>query len=167
MASELEYNPETSLTFPPPDPYHPPTVNPGPLLPLETPPPLSRADLPALPSPPRKPLLDQWYTLSTHLVPAAYPRTSPYVAIPKLPQWTPNKDEFKAAVRETAGDVLSIKGKQWEGAFDRLPRNAKPLWSCVNRYVRRDLRADGDRGVRTSITLLFAHANGFPKEVRQ
>jgi len=35
----------------------------------------------------------------------------------------------------------------------------KILWNCINRYVKRD-------GVgKTGVTLFFAHANGFPKEV--
>ena len=35
------------------------------------------------------------------------------------------------------------------------------LWNCVNRYVKKDL----DSSKKTGLTLFFAHANGFPKEV--
>ena len=35
------------------------------------------------------------------------------------------------------------------------------LWNCVNRYVKKDL----DLSNKTGVTLFFAHANGFPKEV--
>jgi hypothetical protein len=37
----------------------------------------------------------------------------------------------------------------------------KVLWNCINRYVRNDLSPSN----RTGLTLFFAHANGFPKEV--
>ncbi|KIN97917.1 hypothetical protein M404DRAFT_867768 [Pisolithus tinctorius Marx 270] len=37
----------------------------------------------------------------------------------------------------------------------------KPLWNCVNRYVRTCRRGT----VNTGLTLFLAHANGFPKEI--
>ena len=37
------------------------------------------------------------------------------------------------------------------------------LWNCVNRYVKSDLESGKSR--KAGITLFFAHANGFPKEV--
>jgi hypothetical protein len=36
------------------------------------------------------------------------------------------------------------------------------LWNCLNRYVRQGL----DESSSTGVTLFFAHATGFPKEVR-
>ncbi|KAI0752708.1 alpha/beta-hydrolase [Daedaleopsis nitida] len=144
-------------TFPPPEPFDLPTCNPLPLLPLETPP--AHNNPPALPSPPRQSLLDEWYTLSTHIVPAAYPRTTPFVPIPALPQWTPNKDEFKASVAQTVGALLATKEDQWRGKLDNLSRNRKPMWNCVNRYVRKGTNT------RMGVTLFMSHANGFPKEI--
>jgi hypothetical protein len=38
-------------------------------------------------------------------------------------------------------------------------RSEKLLWNSINRYVKRV--QDGRKG----LTLFFAHANGFPKEV--
>ena len=35
------------------------------------------------------------------------------------------------------------------------------LWNCVNRYVKQGLNVSN----KTGVTLFFAHANGFPKEV--
>lgn len=37
----------------------------------------------------------------------------------------------------------------------------KVLWNCVNRYARNGLTSKN----RTGLTLFFAHANGFPKEI--
>ncbi len=150
----------SNLTYPPPEPYTLPTCHPRPLKPLETPP----RDLkpPQIPVPPRKSLLDDWYNLSTHIVPAAYPRTTPFIPLPPLPQWIPNKDEFKAAVRRTVDELNAAKVAQWNGELDHLGPNRKPMWHCINRYVRKGFRADG---ARKGVTLFMAHANGFPKEV--
>ena len=148
-----------ALTFPPPPHLDLPSCNPRALAPFDTP--TKTTALSALPSLLRKSLLEEWYTLSTHLVPAAYPRETPYLPVPALPRWTPNKDEFRAAVRKTVGDILSTKERQWKGDFDSLPPNDRPLWNCVNRYVRKGLKGTGN-----GTTLFLSHPNGFPKEVR-
>ena len=149
---------QKALTFPPPPHFDLPTCNPSPLAPFDTP--TKATTLPAVPSPPRTSLLDEWYTLSTHLVPAAYPRVTPFLPLPALPKWTPNKDEFRAAVRKTVGEVLSTKEGQWKGVWDSLPPNDRPLWNCVNRYVQKGLKGRGN-----GTTLFLSHPNGFPKEV--
>ena len=65
-------------------------------------------------------------------------------------------------MQKTAEDMVSVRYKQWNGEM-KEPASRKPLWVCLNRYRRRDLsREDEVQGV----TLLFAHANGFPREVR-
>ena len=100
--------------------------------------------------------------LSTHLIPGALPRTTPDIPPVTLPAWTADKEKWKAAVQKTAEDMVSVRYKQWSGEM-KEPGSRKPLWVCLNRYKRRDLsREDEARGT----TLLFAHANGFPKEVR-
>ncbi|KAI0372477.1 alpha/beta-hydrolase [Pilatotrama ljubarskyi] len=149
-----------SPTFPPPEPYELPTCNPRNLVPLEAPEP---SGAPALPLPPRSSLLDPWFTLTTHLIPAASPRTTPNIPLPPLPKWSANKDEFKASVARTAQEVLSIKEKQWRGELDHLPLGRKPMWNCINRYVRKRDTKNG--GLARGVTLFFAHANGFPKEI--
>ncbi|KAJ2981692.1 hypothetical protein NUW54_g10837 [Trametes sanguinea] len=148
----------SSPTFPPPEPYELPTSYPRELVPIEEP---IVSDLPTLPSPPRKSLLDQWFTASTHVIPVANPRTTPDIPLPTLPKWTANKEEFKASVSKTTDELLLIKEKQWRGELDHLPRGRKPMWNCINRYVRNSSGLAVDNG----ITLFFAHANGFPKEV--
>ncbi|KAI1787261.1 alpha/beta-hydrolase [Ganoderma leucocontextum] len=156
LETHPSFNPN-ALTFPPPPHFDLPSCSPGPLPPFDTP--TKTTTLPALPSPPRASLLDEWYTLSTHLVPAAHPRVTPYVPHPALPKWTPNKDEFRAAVRKTVSDVLSTKERQWKGGLDSLPPNDRPLWNCINRYVRKGLKGTGN-----GTTLFLLHPNGFPKE---
>ncbi|KAJ3012757.1 hypothetical protein NUW54_g1777 [Trametes sanguinea] len=148
----------SSPTFPPPEPYELPLSYPRELVPIEEP---IVSDLPTLPSPPRKSLLDQRFTASTHVIPVANPRTTPDIPLPTLPKWTANKEEFKASVAKTTDELLSIKEKQWRGELDHLPRGRKPMWNCINRYVRNSSGLAVDNG----ITLFFAHANGFPKEI--
>lgn len=48
-----------------------------------------------------------------------------------------------------------MRGSTWTDGYPRV------LWNCVNRYVRNDLKACNSTG----LTLFFAHANGFPKEM--
>ena len=148
-----------ALTFPPPEPRDFPTCNPQSLLPLQ-PPPLCIYP-PTLPSPPRASLLDTRFALTTHIVPAAFPRTTPIVPLPDLPQWSSDKNAFKASVKRTTDSTLSTKERQWRGELDRLARDERSWWNCVNRYVRKELREAPGGG----ITLFCAHANGFTKEV--
>ncbi|KAI0705335.1 alpha/beta-hydrolase [Earliella scabrosa] len=151
-----------ALTFPPPEPLPLPTCNPKPLAALERPSTPGTSTLPSLPCPPRKSLLDKWYTLSTHLVPAALPRTTPFVPLPPLPQWSSNKQEFKASVARTVEALVAAKESLWEGRLSHMPPNRKPMWTCVNRYVRQNLHGSGDS---KGVTLFLCHANGFTKEI--
>ncbi|KAI0649944.1 Alpha/Beta hydrolase protein [Trametes meyenii] len=147
-------------TFPPPEPFEFETVHPKDLGPLEDP---EASTPPELPSPPRKSLLDPWFTLSTHFIPSASPRTTPNVPLPPLPKWTASKDEYKASVKKTAEEVTSAKEKQRRGELDHLPRGRKPFWNCINRYVKKRSAGEGD--LANGVTLFFGHANGFPKEI--
>ncbi|KAI0672322.1 Alpha/Beta hydrolase protein [Trametes maxima] len=148
-------------TFPPPEPFELATVHPKKLGPFEDP---VVSTPPELPSPPRKSLLDPWFTLSTHLVPAASPRATPDVPLPPLPTWSASKAEYKASVKRTTEAVVSAKEKQWRGELDHLPLGrTKPFWNCINRYVKKQPAGEAD--LANGITLFFAHANGFPKEI--
>ncbi|PCH38438.1 hypothetical protein WOLCODRAFT_130894 [Wolfiporia cocos MD-104 SS10] len=109
-----------------------------------------------LPSPPRS-FLDKEFVLTTHLIPAAVPRTIPDVPLPVQPAWTPDKEQWKAAVSEMSDGMVAMRYKQWNGELI-LPPSRKQLWACLNRYVRKDNNGNG-------VTLFFAHANGFPKEI--
>jgi hypothetical protein len=113
---------------------------------------------PVLPSPPRKPAFDAPFTLTTHLFPATYLRTTKLIPLPKLP--VPAVGATKEERRRVlAGSALQLL--DWGN--DTAVTDGYPLvlWNCVNRYVKKDL----DLANKTGVTLFFAHANGFPKEV--
>ncbi|KAL4250991.1 AB hydrolase superfamily protein [Abortiporus biennis] len=131
---------------------------PRPVIPLQIP--SSPNILPNLPSKPRKSLLYPAWTLTTHLVPAAYPRTTPYVSPHKPPLFTNDREARKAAISTVADNIIGLKDKQTRGELDSTPDRSL-LWNCVNRYVK---RADQPRE-KKGLTLFFAHANGFPKEL--
>ena len=67
-----------------------------------------------------------------------------------------SKEERAARVKEYYHDLRVERGAM---VTDGHP---KVLWNCINRYVRNNLSSSN----RTGLTLFFAHANGFPKEVR-
>ncbi|TFY55643.1 hypothetical protein EVJ58_g8117 [Rhodofomes roseus] len=124
------------------------------LLPLEAIP--DDSNLPSLPSPPRK-FSDPSYTLTTHLVPVALPRSTPEVPLPA----TSARVATDAGAVSLAKELIAIRDSYWDGELN-LPNSTKPLWACVNRYVRRDINnVDGGKGV----TLVLAHANGYHKEI--
>lgn len=139
-----------------------------PLAPL-TPRPLPRLIAPVLPAhlptPPTSrvahPAIADQYVLSTHIIPAALPRLAADVPIPSPPAFSPDKQKWNAAVDAKRDEILDLKVKHWNGELGG--GGTTQFWQCLDRYVRKDaaLRADG-----SGLTLLFTHANGFPKEVR-
>ena len=114
------------------------------------------------PVPPRS-FLDSAFLLSTHLVPAALPRSTPDISPPRVPPTSADKGKADAAALEEANAIVAMRYKQWDGKLNR-PGSIKPLWVCLNRYLRREaMTSDTSRGV----TLLLLPANGFPKEVHE
>ena len=134
------------------------SINPRPFIPLQRPPELSF--LPSLPSPPRQPIFSNLYTLSTHIIPAAYPRVSLDVPQPEQSPITAgiNQSERKKINSEKTLEILAAKQRQ--SIAEPTEGSKKPLWNCINRYVNRDLEG------RQGLTLFLVHANGFPKEAR-
>jgi hypothetical protein len=125
---------------------------PGPLLPLQSPPEPLR--YPALPCPSRHHHFTSSYTVTTHLIPAAFPR-SPFVPLPALPVHE-TKDERAARIQRSTGELLSLQAQHVSG---QSGRQQTVLWSALNRYVRKSI------GGTTGLTLLLLHANGLHKEV--
>lgn len=124
-----------------------------PLLPLRSPPePLSR---PPLPCPSRDHRFASEYTVTTHLIPAAFPRSSPFVPVPvlKLPGHE-SRDERGARI-ELYKDELVLH--QAQHGPDHSGTQSMVLWNALNRYVRK-----GNGG---GLTLVLLHANGLHKEV--
>ncbi|KAG7095897.1 hypothetical protein E1B28_006584 [Marasmius oreades] len=128
--------------------------------------------LPELPSGQRQPI---WhndpripYTLTTHIVPAAYWREDPDVDLPSTVQEGGNlsKEERQRSARDGEARLLEIRRELEAEAVSRTkegkPRRGQQrvLWLCFNRYVRiPNIQAKKD-----DLTLFFAHANGFNKE---
>lgn len=131
------------------------------LPPLETPPKPERLPLPPTPSLPVDPAISKHFHVSTHLVPAAYPRLTPYVPPVPLPKFSKDKEQYKAAVEETLNEIVGWRLKQWSGELDHMPPNRNLLWNCIKRFVRKG----PSRGSGNPVTLFVAHSNGFPKEV--
>ena len=111
---------------------------------------------PILPSPPRKPAFDAPFTLTTHLFPASYLRTTRPIPLPKLPDAGATKEERRRMLSESSLQLLD-----WGNDTSATDGYPLVLWNCVNRYVKKGL----DLSNKTGMTLFFAHANGFPKEV--
>jgi len=144
--------------------------------PRDVPPSVYRdAVLPGLPTPQRKGTIDEWFTLSTHIVPAAFPRSGPDVPYPEgcdadglvVPRVEGGPAAAKEARIETAvkarNALYGITKKHWLGELPGY--SEKPLWVCVNRFVRKvPVSEDQERG-RKRVTLLLAHGNGLGKEV--
>ena len=123
------------------------------VLPVYPPPePLSR---PELPSPAREPEFNSTWTLTTHLIPACYLRTTRFTPEPEIPPPTVPKDERKRLLVKARLELDELRTSKVTDGYPRV------LWNCVNRYVRKDLDAHN----RTGLTLSFQHANGFAKEV--
>jgi hypothetical protein len=128
---------------------------PAPLLPLRSPPePLLN---PPLPCPPRHYRFTSSYTVTTHLIPAAFPRSSPFVPLPAFPTHDETKDERAARIQRFTGELLSLQAQHVPG---QSGTQQTVLWSVLNRYVRKSI------GGASGSTLLLLHANGLHKEVR-
>lgn len=68
-------------------------------------------------------------------------------------------------MEEVVQTIIEAREKQWNGELGGAPSRTQ-LWCCVNRYVRRDVKPNNKGTARGKpLTLFFAHANGFPKEV--
>lgn len=137
-----------------PRPGQPPRAHeqvlPVPLFPLRLPPEPLR--YPALPCPPRDHRFSTSHNITTHIIPAAFPRSSPSVALPAFPGHE-IKEERVARIQRYTSELMS----QARHALDSSGTQPTVLWSVLNRYVRKD---NGG-----GLTLLVLHANGLHKEV--
>lgn len=133
------------------------TVNPKPFLPFRTRYGSEELEAPPLPSPRNEPFNDN-YIVSTHLVPAGCPRLTPDIPLPVVPKFKTNTAERKRDIQQLFTEIIERQERFVRGELGG-ERSEKPLWNCVNRYVKRV--QDGRKG----LTLFLAHANGFPKEI--
>lgn len=139
-----------------PRPRQPPRaderVKPNLLFPLQEPP--QSLEYPALPCPPRGHHFTSAYTVTTHLIPAAFPRVTPFVPLLPVPEHE-SRDERSARVERYTSEFLALRTQY---APDTPESQPTVLWTALNRYVRTDT------GSGTGLTLLLLHANGLHKE---
>jgi hypothetical protein len=125
--------------------------------PLHTPPHILK--LPVLPCQPGPEPFAHGFTRSTHLVQAAYPRTTARVPCP--PEIFAQGAERSKAARDTQEEVVRNAAEYFESPPADAERDRTVLWNCVNRYVKQSSTV----GAKERVTLFLAHANGMPKEV--
>ena len=112
------------------------------------------------------------YDLSTHILTAAYPRSTPYVPESSLNTSRETTLESKVPRREqfnkAATNLIIQSNRIAEGSFHAGTSDAsgRLLWSVANRYLRKGVQGRELTGGKKRITLVFFHATGFPKEVR-
>lgn len=139
------------------------SINPRPLHPLRPPP--TNPRIPTLPAHIenfRRDALNllPGFVLSTHVFPAAAPRTK------CGPEHTPNfSKEREKRIKEASVTAkrLSRLRCDWLPAVYEYKAGEEPLWLSVNRFYR----PGGFRVApgRKALTLWLLHANGFHKEV--
>ena len=125
------------------------------------------SELPELPTPQREGLKltdgsrGYEYTLTTHIVPAAWPRSTPDVGYPAGcgPGGLRDRGAF-SGVRE---EILEVEKRYMRGELSE-GRDERQYWVCVNRYVRNRLEETESKG-RKRLTLFLTHGVGFGKEV--
>jgi len=127
------------------------------LLPLQPPPePLT---YPALPCPSRDHRFTSAYNVTTHIIPAAFPRSSPFIPEPAVPDHDQeSKDERRAWVEQCTSELLTLQARHVSDHSDAQPR---VLWSVLNRYVRAGTTGGG------GLTLLLLYGNGLHKETSE
>lgn len=138
--------------------------------------------LPSLPSPPREPLVFHGkYTVSTHLVPAAYPRhpSSAHLLHPKVsppipsqpsPEQATTKERRQAWAKHTSqlltqkrAILQEVEYELEDSSFEFDTLDDPVLWNAINRYARIENVEDNQSD--TALTLIVTCANGYPKEV--
>ncbi|VDC07673.1 unnamed protein product [Peniophora sp. CBMAI 1063] len=100
------------------------------------------------------------YRCSTHVFPAAWPRSTPFVPYPDDLQGLDRierKEERKARLARVADTMLAIKAAyEREGGDAQNDESGRILWMTATRWVRTTGASAGTGGK----TLLCTHANG-------
>lgn len=164
-------------------PINPPsvkTVHPRPLKPLTSPPKTLLLHPPALPecgkarlasTDPQSDDIFRFFDVSTHVIPAAYPRLTPFVPFSELERKAggfPGNETKKSRTKRAAHiaeELRRLRDDYAKGLFTLDGSENRLLWNVANRYTRKKSDTGTNRN-RKSVTLLLAHATGFPKEVR-
>lgn len=120
-------------------------------------PPVVVNNYPALPVASRDGALSYGYSISTHILPAAYPRSASAVWEP-LPLEEPVNDR-KQRIKNTVQHISDRKEAQERGDYVGKPRG-EILWTVANRYVKNDFA-----GATEGLTVVLLHGIGTHKEV--
>ena len=155
-------------SYPPPNPIITwPKINPpvpttyAPLLP---PPPASEGELPRLPRGQRlhsslPDAIRKTYTLTTHIITAAWPRVNSELYVES--RWAAPPNETKAGrearVKQHSEYLFQQSLDVVNGLVPTWPKRHEVLYSAWNRYARKTQVPGG-------LTLIVTHAVGFPKE---
>lgn len=124
-------------------------------------------ELPELPTPQREGLKlndgsrGYKYTLKTHIVPAAWPRSAPDVGYPA--GCGVDGLQERGGSERIREEMLEVKKRYLRGELAG-GKDERQYWVCVNRYVRNRLEEEEREG-RKRLTLLLTHGVGFGKEV--
>jgi len=101
------------------------------------------------------------YTLKTHIVPAAWPRSSPDVGYPAGCGIDGLRE--RGAFSRVREEMLEVKKRYLRGELSE-GKDERQYLVCVNRYVRNRLE-EKEREGRKRLTLFLTHGVGFGKEV--
>lgn len=106
------------------------------------------------------------WAVETYAFPAAYPRSvrgSGRNISPKGAKAKMSKEEIARMCNDICKDRLSAGSKPLDANLETGPN---PLWIIVNKYAASSSKGKGSGTSRKDpVTLLFAHANGFSREV--
>ncbi|KAF7422907.1 hypothetical protein PC9H_011071 [Pleurotus ostreatus] len=132
-----------------------------PLLPVNPPPmALTSANLPDLPSPERD-STNEPFIVTSHIIPAAWPRSTPFVQIPFTGDYCGAKEGKKQAAEEMQTYLDKVRAETTASRTEehRFQGREALLWISANRYIKKGAYRTG-----SGLTLLFVHGNGFNKE---
>ncbi|KAH6910751.1 Alpha/beta hydrolase family-domain-containing protein [Coprinopsis sp. MPI-PUGE-AT-0042] len=118
-------------------------------------PPPEPLEFPDLPTPQRTPIFSAPFDLTTHIIPACYLRRGRFAPVLPPPPRNASKEERAKILSSFFKEIRFGRGPMKTEGYPKV------LWNVLNRYVRKGLKADNSTG----LTLFFAHANGFNKEI--
>ncbi|VDB85735.1 unnamed protein product [Peniophora sp. CBMAI 1063] len=121
---------------------------------------------PALPSPVRDPSTIPGFELTTHILPAAYPRCSPDTPLPwASPPPNESREARKLRVTRMTKEVMDAKEMYERGCSEKANVGSEDVhWTVVNRYARRTTGGEKWTGRRGGVTLFCVHPLGQHKE---
>ncbi|KDQ25360.1 hypothetical protein PLEOSDRAFT_32590 [Pleurotus ostreatus PC15] len=93
------------------------------------------------------------FHVSTHIVPAAWLRTTPHIPLAKMRNQHSRKEEGSSRIRSASATIPEKR---------RYQGHKKLLWNVVNTYVKKGPIERSNGG--SALILFFAHGNVFNKE---